>query len=63
MTHPFCPPPLSLLGIEHWPTHPVINRVRQAYMAQHFTTELDEKGAVRMPSHDLLPRGAVVQVT
>ena len=26
-THPFCPPPLSLLGIEHWPTHPIINRV------------------------------------
>jgi len=40
-----------------------MKRVPQAYMAQHFTTELDEKGAVRMPSHDLLPRGAVVQVT
>jgi|TARA_B110001469_G_C9308598_1_gene166952 hypothetical protein len=34
-----------------------------AYLAQHFSTELDEKGAIRLPSHDVLPRGAVVQVT
>lgn len=45
---------LRALGYHNWP---------MAYMAQHFTTELNEKGAVRMPSHDLLPRGAVVQVT
>lgn len=46
--------PASPWADHNWP---------MAYLAQHFSTELDEKGAIRLPSHDVLPRGAVVQVT
>ena len=45
---------LRALGYHNWP---------MAYLAQHYETRLDPRGAVAFPSHAELPRGTVVRVT
>jgi len=41
---------MLLLGYHNWP---------MGYMARHYETRLDSEGRLIVPSHDLLPRGAV----
>ena len=45
---------LRALGYHNWP---------MGYLARHYETVLDAQGRIRHPSHDQLPRGAVVRVT
>ena len=45
---------MNFLGYHNWP---------MGYLARHYETVLDAQGRIRHPSHDQLPRGAVVRVT
>ena len=57
-----CRPPLRLRNYASPPEHSHYCCRPIGYFARTYTTELDAKGEVRVPSHDEKPRGVVQRV-